>query len=80
MKINVLSFGIAKDIVGERIVKIQLDNILTVGDLRQKLFRDFPDLRKLKKLAIAVNDEYASDDLSITEKDEIVLIPPVSGG
>lgn len=80
MEIKVLSFGIAKDIVGQRSMRLRLDDAFTVGDLRQKLFRDFPDLGKLQKLAIAVNDEYASDDLPISENDEIILIPPVSGG
>lgn len=29
---------------------------------------------------VAVNSEYAKDDLTLNENDEIALIPPVSGG
>ena len=29
---------------------------------------------------IAVNNEYADDEIIIKEKDEAALIPPVSGG
>jgi molybdopterin converting factor small subunit len=35
---------------------------------------------KLKTMAIAVNQSYASDEMLITEDAEIVIIPPVSGG
>jgi molybdopterin converting factor small subunit len=31
-------------------------------------------------LFIAVNQNYAADDAALKETDEIVLIPPVSGG
>lgn len=35
---------------------------------------------RLSSYLIAVNDEYAGSALAINEKDEIAIIPPVSGG
>jgi molybdopterin converting factor subunit 1 len=52
----------------------------SVGDLRNTLATQYPDLKKLKSLFIAVNQEYASDEAPLHETDEIALIPPVSGG
>jgi molybdopterin converting factor small subunit len=52
----------------------------SVGDLRNQLHATYPDLKKLNSLFIAINLEYAADEYLLTEKDEVALIPPVSGG
>jgi molybdopterin synthase sulfur carrier subunit len=44
------------------------------------LIEKYPSFQKLSSLRIAVNEEYAEDHTEIKETDEIVLIPPVSGG
>lgn len=44
------------------------------------LFENYPEMVKLKTMAIAVNQSYATDDTNLTEGAEIVIIPPVSGG
>ena len=51
-----------------------------VGQLKNELCNRFPDFQKLKSLAIAVNEEYQTDDFGLSERDEVVIIPPVSGG
>lgn len=80
MKIDILAFGIAKDIIKSRSLMMELPEGGTVGELKNKLTNQFPDFQKLKSLAIAVNTEYRSDDFSLSENDEVVIIPPVSGG
>jgi molybdopterin synthase sulfur carrier subunit len=52
----------------------------TVGALKAYLGKTYPRLKELSSLAIAVNNSYADDAMSITHFDEIALIPPVSGG
>ena len=49
-------------------------------DLKIKLLDIYPAFSNLNSLAIALNEAYAQDTQEIKEKDEIVLIPPVSGG
>lgn len=80
MKIDLLAFGIAKDILKSRSLPVELPEGGTVGDLKEKLVAKFPGFQKLKSLAIAVNTEYRDDDFSLSENDEVVIIPPVSGG
>jgi molybdopterin synthase sulfur carrier subunit len=80
MKITVLSFGIAKDIVGSRFLEWEIGGGTTVKDLRQMLLEQFPKLIELTSLSLAVNNEYAREDLSLNENDEVAIIPPVSGG
>ena len=79
MKYKVKSFGITKDIVGDRYTTIETDAV-TVGELRSWLVNRYPELIELRSLFIAVNQNYAEDAQNISENDEIVLIPPVSGG
>jgi molybdopterin synthase sulfur carrier subunit len=80
MKINVIAFGIARDILGGSTQSIEVTDNCSVGELRTQLMTDYPALERLVSLAIAVNTEYALDNQPISERDEIVLIPPVSGG
>jgi sulfur-carrier protein len=79
MKYKVKSYGIAKDIIGDRTSTIETDAV-TVGELRSWLAHKYPELTELRSLFIAVNQNYAEDAQNINETDEIVLIPPVSGG
>jgi molybdopterin converting factor subunit 1 len=80
MKITILSFGIAKDITGQRFLEWELDEPQTVGELRRSLTQQFPRLEALANVRFAVNSEYASEDVVLRDKDEVALIPPVSGG
>ncbi len=80
MKIKILAFGITKDILGASEKELEVQDDLNVGQLKEKLESDFPQLVKLKSYFIAVNEEYAEDDQVITNTDEIAIIPPVSGG
>ena len=77
---KVLTFGIAKDIVGGSEMELPYEKGMTVLILKKAVLNAYPKFEKLNSLAIAVNNEYANDNLIITPQDEVVLIPPVSGG
>lgn len=76
---RIKAFGITKDILGARENIIEVKG-QTVASLRQELIQKYPELMGLRSLLIAVNDAYADDTVILSEKDEIALIPPVSGG
>jgi molybdopterin synthase sulfur carrier subunit len=78
---EILLFGITREIVGAGHLLIPAGaSVSTVADLRSWLCEAYPQFGGLSSLAIAVNKEYADDDLSLKGSDEIALIPPVSGG
>ncbi|MFK5974788.1 MAG: MoaD/ThiS family protein [Flavobacteriaceae bacterium] len=79
---EVLLFGIAKDIVGKSKINISVMNKSpsTVRELKAFMSDAYPEFGKLSSLAIAVNSEYAQDDVPLKRDDEIAIIPPVSGG
>ena len=80
MEINILAFGIAKDIFGASTVSLQLTNDATVSNLKYLLENQFPKLKQLASYMVAVNNEYALDGDTVHQRDEIAIIPPVSGG
>lgn len=80
MNIKVLGFGIARDIMGGPQVVLPLVEGATVGEMKDVLEHQFPQLGKLATYMVAVNNEYATASTPIKANDEIAIIPPVSGG
>lgn len=80
MEINIVSYGIARDIIGGSRYKMDFKNDTSVGQILNELRELFPKFNQLTSLLIAVNDEYADTNYIIKPDDEIVIIPPVSGG
>ena len=80
MNLKIVAYGIAKEIIHAREKDWQVDGIQNISDLKKKLISDFPDFSKLTKLSFAVDEEYREDDFILNDGDEVVIIPPVSGG
>jgi molybdopterin converting factor subunit 1 len=80
MNINILAFGIVKEIVQGTSVTVTTEGGLTVAGLKNVLSERFPRLRELSSVMIAVNGAYADGAMVINEGDEVAVIPPVSGG
>jgi len=80
IKVQILAFGACKDIIGSNKYEQQLPESSTVSVFKTKLYSDYPDLKRLNSLFLAVNEEYADDEHSLADGDTIALIPPVSGG
>lgn len=76
-KISVRAFGMIAEKIGSG--HIQLTGISTVEELRESLFQQFPDLKKMK-FSIAINKQLVSGNASILADSEIALLPPFSGG
>lgn len=80
MEFKILSFGIARDIVGSDRFTIELDGHTTSTVLREKVVALYPQFEKILDFSIAVNNEYVREEVDIHPNDEIAIIPPVSGG
>jgi len=80
MKCRIKAFGISHEIVGGRMLEMELPDHQTVGELKTQLFEKYPSLAALNSVYVAVNNEYADEAVMLREGDEIALIPPVSGG
>ncbi|HEX6439925.1 MAG TPA: molybdopterin converting factor subunit 1 [Candidatus Binatia bacterium] len=81
MKIKVKFFAILRERAGAAEITRDLEDGSTVADLWQALQQDFPKLNVAGiRLLYAVNQNYVSPDFKLSDQDEVVFIPPVSGG
>ncbi|MCH2198030.1 MAG: MoaD/ThiS family protein [Flavobacteriales bacterium] len=76
---KVIAFGIAKEIIGQQYLNLE-EAPSNVLELKKHLLEHYPEFMELASLRIAVNEAYAEDGHPLNESDEIVIIPPVSGG
>jgi molybdopterin converting factor subunit 1 len=81
MKIRVKLFAVLRERAGTALVDKELPDGSTVGDLWRELQKDYPKLDVPGiRLLYAVNQNYVNLDQSLMDQDEVVFIPPVSGG
>jgi len=80
MQIDILAFGITKDIIGHSSLQFEIREGSTVKELKEQLCERYPAMNDLTSMLIAVDEEYGDETLVLTGKEDIALIPPVSGG
>lgn len=81
LRVSILFFGAARDIVGAPQLEFQIAANSTVGTLKGEILAEYPELARFgRSLLIAVNCEYADENMTLKSGDEIAFFPPVSGG
>ena len=81
MNVTVRLFAGLSDLLGKREVTIDLADGATVGDLRERVSTEYPQITPfLTTLVCAVDDEYVPSEHALRDGDEVAFIPPVSGG
>ncbi len=81
MIVHVQLFARFRDAFGMDATPIELDDAATVGTLRTAVAQLKPEIAGLlARSQVAVNGEFAPDEIRLASQDEIALIPPVSGG
>jgi molybdopterin converting factor subunit 1 len=81
MKIDVLFFGVLKDLLGQSSETVDLPEGARVREIIIHFSRQDPRFEAMApSLAMSVNQEYAGPDCVLREADEVALLPPVSGG
>lgn len=81
MRLTVRLFAVLRERAGtDALVLEDLPDELDVGDLKREVSARHPELGDLSYVAGVVGTEYARDDRTLVEGDEVALLPPVSGG
>ena len=81
MKVRVKFFAILRERAGTSEVEKEIAAGSTVTDLWRQLQKDYPKLDVPGiRLLYAVNRDYVNMDQKLNDHDEVVFIPPVSGG
>jgi len=81
MRIRVRLFASLRELAGRPEVSLELPEGASAEEAWRALARDYPALAgKRANLAASVNRAYAPFDTPLAANDEVVFIPPVSGG
>ena len=81
MKVKVKFFAMLRERAGLAEAIKEIEEGSTVSELWETLQQDYPKLAVPGiRLLYAVNQEYVTPDRVLEESDEIVFVPPVSGG
>jgi molybdopterin converting factor subunit 1 len=81
MMVRVRLFAAAREKAGKSEVTLEVREGATLADVERALLSDAPALESLLPHARwAVDAEFATNWALVTERSEIALIPPVSGG
>lgn len=79
MRVQLRYFASIRETVGRREEQMEVPEGATVATVWAALVRRFPALAD-QRYRPAVNQDYVSAEAALSEGDEIVFIPPVSGG
>ena len=79
MRVKLRLFAYLRETFGIDEEEIEIEDRTTVGALWDQFKDKIPQNRNFRVL-FAINGEYAERDTELKEGDEIVFIPPVSGG
>src|SRR4051812_30542790 len=81
MQVKVLFFGALRDVMGKSSETVELPENALVVHLLEHYSGRAPKLEGLlPSVAVSVNQEYASRTTALSDRDEVALLPPVSGG
>jgi molybdopterin synthase sulfur carrier subunit len=81
MRVNVRLFASLREAAGVSDLALELPAGSTAEEAWRRLAGDYPALAPRRaSLAASVNRRYARFDTALQDGDELVFIPPVSGG
>lgn len=80
IKVSVYAFGVSKDIIGKKQFEMSIPEDSSVSEFKQLIVDQYPRFRDITGFHIAIGDEYARDEDSISNDDQLSILPPVSGG
>ena len=81
INISVKLFAIYQETYQQDEITMQLDDPATVKSVADQIFREHPELEEWREVTrYGVNMNFVDDHTLLKDGDEVVLIPPVSGG
>ncbi|MEO0541466.1 MAG: MoaD/ThiS family protein [Cyanobacteria bacterium P01_A01_bin.105] len=81
IRITVKLFAAYQDAYGQSELTVDLPGGTTVGRLCDRMLTEHPELQQWRPLTrFGVNLQFVPAETILTDGDEVVMIPPVSGG
>ena len=76
--IRILLFAQLQETIGESELRVHLTDH-TVGQIKVWMENKYPML-SIEEMMVAVNEEFATDEVILKAGDTLAFIPPISGG
>lgn len=81
VRVNVLFFGMVKDIVGKAQDQLEVSDGAAVQSVFEHYAERYPRLREMSRsIVLARNQQFAELGAPVGDGDEVAFLPPVSGG
>ena len=81
MKVRVKLYAAFREALGRDEVELDMPDDATVAQVRRKLVEQFPKFGALGETGlVAINQEFVRGEARVRDGDEVVFLPPVSGG
>ncbi|PZD70750.1 hypothetical protein C1752_09712 [Acaryochloris thomasi RCC1774] len=81
VKVMVKLFAAYQEAYGQTEIMLELPVGTTVGEICDRICQPYPELEELKEVTrYGLNLAFVDAGTPVQEGDEVVLIPPVSGG
>lgn len=78
--IKVLYFAQIAEIIGKHTEELPLNKAMPANIWLQNLLSIYPDIKNLKQIKLALNQEHINLDQIINPGDEVAVFEPVTGG
>ena len=79
MAVRLLVFGALTEVTGTSSFEFEVEAPCAIDGLRARLTARWPGLAD-RPFRMAVNHEFASDEVAVADGDEVALLPPFAGG
>jgi sulfur-carrier protein len=81
IQVSIKLFAVYQEVIGAAEITQELPMGASAGDALQALIDRYPQLAQWRSVTrLGVNLDFVAADRTLQDGDELVLIPPVSGG
>ncbi|MEE8184826.1 MAG: MoaD/ThiS family protein [Thermodesulfobacteriota bacterium] len=83
MAVKLKFFAMLKGLIGREEAELEIPGEISMAELKTIIKREYPvlaDLIDKRGVLVSVNQEFAGNEMTIKDGDEVAFLPPFSGG